>query len=335
VAVVVALGVSASAALADAVGGDDDVTVRILGGVTDDTGSFSPSLTPTFLVEATQPNVTMQCENGLDAPDEPCGTQLTTGCPAVQCWTWTPTLPGDGRQEIDVDYTDFSGISVRYHDDFIAMPNPPHTTVKGPQGDDDPDASGLTLFEKPSFDLSAPTVDESVENTFQCTLWKDGTAPGPWGSCKIPRLNLFGVYDFRARGVDIFGRVDPAPPPPILFSPTPCRVTAPPGVHTLPQIIKHGLKVTVTCIPAEHFRADLYIPLAIVDREGLRTQIIARVHGQTTKPEQTVHVTLRAVPHIDSLLFQAPKITIGVETAPIGGEFAFGAFDDVPVKFKG
>jgi hypothetical protein len=248
----------------------------------------------------------------------------------VQCWTYSPAFHGDNDASLTVFYTFLDGPTKSFDFLFTIISKPPDTKLAGPT--DNPYYGPPSGSQRPQFDITPSSSDDKVPVTTQCTLWKAGTNPGPWGSCKMPRLDLLGVYNFRARAVDIFHRPDPTPPPPILFSPTPCRATAPRGVHDLRQIVRHGLKLTVKCIGKTKFETDLVLPNATVRRLGLPSGVLGFVKGQSTKPRQTLHLTLHTLRGLPAVLFTAPTVTIDLPTTPLSG---YGAIARGRVKIRG
>jgi hypothetical protein len=71
--------------MADVTQGDPVVKVTLVAAVSDqDDNIDSGARTPTFRIQVLILDTTVQCHMNFNT-DGPCGTQQTTGCPAVQC----------------------------------------------------------------------------------------------------------------------------------------------------------------------------------------------------------------------------------------------------------
>ena len=245
----------APVAAADITQSDAVVSVVLSGAGSDQTGeAISGDRVPVFRIQVLLPDVSVQCSLNL-ATSTACGTQQTSGCPAYQCWTYSPTAP-DGENTIDI-----GEFQQRYAPgglilDFTTYGEAPHATLATPPDPND-NYSGAQAWERPVFDIEAPS--DLLPVTFQCSLSTLSAAPAPWGSCHLPRLSLTGIYRLRARAVDVFGRADPAPPQ-YVFSPTPCRAAVRGRVPSFSRFRRHGLPLTVTCVQPSRFETELAVP---------------------------------------------------------------------------
>lgn len=272
------------------------VTVTLVGAVTDsDDNVFVPTDTPTVKITANDPSTTIGSCSVDDGNTTPCGTQQASGCPAHQCWAWTPRLQdGDGDVlTIEVDDTELP--STLWTIDLTGYAEPPHTALETPP-DPDFDFGAPKEFEYPSFTYAE--ANNPVPITYQCSLSSGATAPSSWGSCKLPRLKVLGIYRFAVRGVDIFGRTDPAPPQ-YVFSPTPCRATVKGRLPTMAHILAHGLAVTAMCVQPSRFETEFNLPPAYVENLGIPSPYFGVVKAKTTRPLETLHLKvamLRGIP---------------------------------------
>jgi hypothetical protein len=294
-------------AAADVTQQDNNVKVTLVGGVTDSDGNvLSGSRATAFEIQVLTPATTVQCHMNFDA-DATCGTQATTGCPTYQCWSYTAALSTDGFAELTVDYDD--GFLPSYLTfQFSAVSTPPDTTLAGPG--ENSSFNRPQSFERPLFDIEPKSAAPS---SVQCTLSAPAAPAGPWRSCNIPRLRLFGVYELRARAIDIFGRSDPTPAQTI-FSPTPCRPRVLGHVRSLNDIVKHGLRLSVACIQVARFEIDVDLRQSLVSRFHLSSSNLGFVKGHSSKPLQTQVLTLHTLRGLPRLLFNLPTLALGVRT---------------------
>jgi hypothetical protein len=175
--------------------------------------------------------------------------------------------------------------------DFTTYDTPPHTRLDTPPDPND-NFSGPQSVERPVFTFLAP--DDLLPVTFQCSLSTLASRPGPWGSCRLPRLKLLGIYHCSARGVDVLGRAD-LNPPQYTLSPTPCRARVRDRAPTFAGFLHHGLPISVTCIQPEKFESDLDLPLSLVERYHLPAQTVGYVRSRTTRAQQTLRLTVHAL----------------------------------------
>ena len=212
------------AAVADVTESDGAVKVVMVGAVKDSEANlYSATTRPVFQIQVLLPvSDDPQCHMNFDA-DGSCGTRQTTNCAAYECWTWSPTVKDDQQTNIfNIDYDPTSGIPQPFSFDFTTYSKLPHTVLKTPP-DPNEHFGGAQSFERPVFDVRAP--NDLLPTTLQCTLSSPRGNPGPWRSCRLPRLKLMGVYRYRVRGVDIFGRARARP----AHAGSPCRRGV--GVH--------------------------------------------------------------------------------------------------------
>jgi hypothetical protein len=109
--------------------------------------------------------------------DGPCGTQQTTGCPAIQCWTFTPSV-ANGTNFIYVDYSPANDVPSEFDFDFTTYDRPPHTALQTPPDPNDT-FTGLQSVERPMFTVEAP--GELLPVSFRCSLSTSASRPGLWG----------------------------------------------------------------------------------------------------------------------------------------------------------
>ena len=302
----------ASAAAADVTQSDWVVKVTLDGAVTRDAGILSGARAPVFKIEVKVAGTTIQCHMNFDA-DGPCGTRQTVGCPTYQCWTYTASV-ADGDNLFYVDYAVPEQGSSYEEMVFDTYAEPPHTTLQVPLEANER-YSGAQSFERPVF-----VIDDPDRNPLpikpECTLSAPAATPGPWGSCRSPRLRLTGVYRLRVRTVDVFGRTD-AVPVQYVFSPTPCRARVRGGIPSYAQIRGHGLALAITCIQPTRFAAGLTVPYAwAFPCHGQESTTLGYVRGRTRRTDQTLQLTLRALRCAPSPAAHTTRIPVKLQTVP-------------------
>ncbi len=288
----------AAPAGADVVNNDGTVKVVFVGAVHRDFGApstLSGTHRPVFKIQVLQPNTPIQCQtNGYGSLDHltACGTQQSTGCPAYQCWTYSPSVHDAQFNTLYVNEEPPEFVWTDMEIDYTTYTKPPQTRIATP-----PDVSqryvGVQVWEHPVFSFSDNSSDP-LPVTFRCTLSALSARPGRWRSCRMPRLRLTGVYRLRARAVDVFGRPDPTPAQ-YVFSPTPCRTSVRGRLPSYSQIRRHGLPLTISCIQPSHFEADLNLPYSWeYSCHGQSTAGLGYLRAHTTRVRQTLHLTLHA-----------------------------------------
>ncbi len=292
---------------------DTAVSVVMPGAVPDQgNGALSGDRAPVFQIHVLLPDTNVQCSMNDDGTYTACGTQQTSGCPAYQCWTYSPTVT-DGENTIDIgEFTDGyapGGLNVN----FTTYGEAPHTTLATPPDPND-NYGGAQAWERPVFDIEAPS--DLLPVTFQCALSATQAAPGRWGSCHLPRLRLTGIYRLGARAVDVFGRADPAPPQ-YVFSPTPCRAAVRGRMPRFSLIRHHGLPLTVTCIQPSRFGIELDVPDSWqYPCHGAEATELGSVGGHTTRTQQTLRLTLHTFRCVPSPASGTTPIPVQLLTIP-------------------
>jgi hypothetical protein len=299
-ALVAVLACHVAAAGADVVSNDGTVKVVFVGAAHRNFGApstLSGTHRPVFKIQVLQPNTPIQCQtNGVFSLDRltACGTQQSTGCPAYQCWTYSPTVHDAQFNALYVNEEPPEFVWTDMEIDYTTYTKPPQTRIATP-----PDVSeryvGSQVWEHPLFSFSDPSSDP-LPVTFRCTLSAPSGRPGRWRSCRLPRLRLTGVYRLRARAVDVFGRPDPTPAQ-YIFSPTPCRVSVHGRLPSYSRIRQHGLPLTIACIQPSHFETDLTVPYSWqYSCHGNTTNSLGFIRGRTTRGRQALHITLHTFP---------------------------------------
>ena len=282
---------SASVASADVSQQDNIVKVTLQGAVQRDQDVYDDSQQPSFDIQVLYPGVNIQCHVGISdyGTDEPCGTQQTSNCPAYQCWSYAPTV-ADGFGELYVDY-DGPDIPGYLEFQFTIDSTPPQTILHTPP-------NGVSL--RPRFDVEASDDQAPVDgDQLQCAFSPASSPAGAWGSCgTLGPLKPTGIYRLQARAVDLFGRPDPSPAE-YVFSPTPCRLLMLGHVRSVPQIVKHGVRVRVHCVQPTQLTVSMPFPLSVVERFGLPVDTLGYINLSTTSQDQTRTIdvgVLRGIP---------------------------------------
>ncbi len=281
----------ASVASADVSQQDNIVKVTLQGAVESDQDVYSAADQPRFEIQVGYPGVNVGCHVGVSdyGTDQPCGTQLMSGCPAAQCWIYTPAV-SDGFRELFVDY-DGPNIPGYLEFQFTVDSTPPQTILHTPP-------TGGSL--RPRFDVEPKDDQFQVDSDrLECAFSLASSPAGAWGPCgKLGPLRAQQTYRLRARAIDPFGRPDPSPAE-YVFSPTPCRLSILSHVRSVPEIVKYGVRARVHCIQPTQFTISLPFPVAVVQRFGLPIDTLGYINLRTTRQDQTriimVHV-LRGIP---------------------------------------
>ncbi len=310
----------AASASADVVNSDGTIRVMFVGAVQrngDVPSTMSGTDRPVFKIQVLQPNTPIQCQtNGGGSLDHltACGTQQSTGCPAHQCWTYSPSVHDAQFNTLYVNEEPPEFVWTDMEIDYTTYTKPPQTRIAIP-----PDVSDRypnpQVWEHPLFSFSDNSSDP-LPVTFRCSLSAPSARPGPWRSCRLPRLRLTGVYRLRARAVDVFGRPDPTPAQ-YVFSPTPCRVSVHGRLPSYSRIRRHGLPLAITCIQPSHFETDLTVPYAWrYSCHGNTTNALGFIRGRTTRGRQTLHVTMHTFPCAPTPAAGITRIPLLLQTTP-------------------
>jgi hypothetical protein len=288
----------------------DGPTVTFEQGFTDSDGLvYLASQSVTAHIQDPSGGDTIQCAVDNDTQAGPCGTQ-DVSCPVAQCWTYTFTGAADGyNHDLEVDAGPADAGSLRYdHYFFVSLTAPGDPVLRTP-----PEPAGSAAeTRRPRFDFEAREgADDAPLKDTECSAALLGSATVRWVKClannPLPMsLSLTGTYRFQVRAVDVFGRTD-ARPPSYLFSPTPCRPRLVGRPRSLAAFKATGIRVRVHCVQrvgAGSF-VDLTTSEAEAERLALPGPILASARVRTTRPNQTVVVTLQG-------LRQAPAYLFGV-----------------------
>jgi hypothetical protein len=311
--VLAALLIVPACAVADAT--TQDPTVKIIlqaAQTTPDGDVFVGSLSPSFLVETLYAGPTVQCH--VDgASDGPCGTQITTGCPAVTCWRYVPALPKGGFHIMTVDYDVPDGIPGSLDFQFNADATAPDTVLHGPPAPEESLLPSVSANQHPTFDVSARDDFLTSNDHFECTVARLGAGPGSFRTCDtskpLPRLRLTATYVYRVRTVDFLGRPDPTPSQ-YEFSPTPCRPRLLGHVHSLARIVAHGLRVRIVCVQPGRFQVLLELPLRETELLHLPSRALAELVGRMRRQGESRAMTVHALRGIPTFLFQIARLRV-------------------------
>jgi|GEM_PF-6352982 len=266
------------------------------------------SLDPTHVSE-------VDCQTD-DGNETSCGSATNPTC-LSQC-TYSPTVT-DGVHRLTVSYRFYGGGEAETFS-FHTFGEPPQTTLTLPLQPAE-NMNPPQSMEYPRFNLVGGANLDALPLTDQCMLTTPPSTTGQWGSCSLPRLELLGVYDLRARFVDIFGRADPEPPS-YIFSPTPCRARVRGRMPTMADILRRGLRLGVMCVQPSSFEVDLNLPDWYVSYWQIPSPALGYVVGQSTRALQTMYLTvhmLRGIPRpLSRFLTTRGRVPLELLTLPHG-----------------
>ena len=283
--------------------------------------------TPTFHVQAdlsqAPPGYVVRCH--VDMNDSaPCGTQ-DAQCPVTQCWTMTASHDSDGEghvltvEIVSQDGTDDFDVAGLF---YSVDTTPPDTTMATLGGNtegpiDFPDGRHVT------FGFASIDDDTTHDARFQCSLTSiDATAPGSWSRCNPEdqlkqKLGLTSSYKFWVRAIDFLGRPDPSPAT-YVFSPTPCRLKVLGHPHKLRAIVKHGLRLRMTCLQPTGFQFVLLLNNQQQASLHLPSPVLGSAFGQTKAPQRSKTVTLHTLKGLPKALFRQKRLFLGISTSLLG-----------------
>lgn len=254
----------------------------------------------------------VQCEVDLGAggPYTPCGTQVTTGCPVSQCWTYRPSLTSDGDHQMYVELVDAAGNELdTLGFKFVVDSTLPDTTLTSGPAFDNSHITRAGIPYEFRYALHDDADSTLYEDSDECAVTTGTVAPATWRPCqsggKLARLPVTTqVYRYWVRAVDFLGRPDPTPAESAPFSPVPCHAKLARRAGSLRRIIRRGLRLRITCVQPGKVDAVLQLPKSELIRLnrtlrdvtaqelGEVTATVARQGGSSTV---TLH-TLRGIP---------------------------------------
>ena len=301
-------------------------------GRTDDSGitvvgSRHPTITVQFRFGSTS-NVHVEC-SADQGTFTSCGTQVTSGCPASQCFVYTPTFATDGPHRVDgaiFDSTlpdndpnqplDQAGFRLQIDSTF------PDTriTAAAPTFDIEHEThTGVPVeFNYRTIDDADPIL---YEDTAQCAV-TTGARPSTWVDCsrtlRVPLSTR--TFRFWVRAVDFLHRTDPTPAESPPFSAIPCRSQVLSHPRSLRQIGRAGLRIRVRCVQPTRFGVSLQLPQRELIRlnqqhRDITSADLGDVGGRTRTENESRVVTLHLLRRIPVDLYAAPNLTLDLDTS--------------------
>jgi hypothetical protein len=327
-AVTMLLGVGVAAAQADLP--DNDIVIKPAGRADDGgndvvVGSRQPAITVQFNFGSTT-DVHVECM--MDSQTfSTCGTQITSNCPASQCWLYQPAFTSDGTHTVAAAIFDST---LPDNDPNQPMDELVQTIVIDSTLPDTRLSSIAPTFDMESANrkgvpayYNVQTIDDAdpilYEDTSECAI-TTGSAPRSWVDCtrtlRVPPTTQ--AFRFWARAVDFLGRLDPTPVESPPFSAIACRARLLSRPRSLGQIARRGLRVRLSCLQPTSYHVALQMPLketiALNERyRDVTSQFLGSVNGRCRQGESAV-VTLHLLHGIPADLFAYRPLSLDLDT---------------------
>lgn len=280
------------------------------------------TLQPTFQIQADfsqAPGAAdVRCKLN-DGPEGPC-TARQDSCPVSACWIESLSFPADSNNHgLTVTLVDSDGQDLGEEDIFFAVDATPPDTVLASVDGVGPLPIGFPSPTRVAFGFeSVDTID--FPGRFECALTDVASGgPGSWSRCRpeqtLPdKLQPRARYRFWVRAVDFLGRPDPTPAS-YAFSPTPCQVRVVKRPASLRALVRHGLRVHLSCVQPTSWKLQLFLDPHLSVPFNIR-DLLAHGAGQTTAPftERDITLHLHVIPRLPKGLLRVRHVTASLET---------------------
>jgi hypothetical protein len=336
-AAVLALALGSASALADLP--DNDIKILPVGAsgdgsVPDDVGSRQPTINMQFNFGGMS-GLSAECSGDRGAFGS-CGTPVTP-CPVTECFAFRPTFATDGAHTVegaifDPSMSDPSNPTAGELDQ-LGLPinvdsTPPDTQLgaASPQFDlESRNRAGVPVA------FNFKTIDDAddiiYEDSAQCAFTTGAAHPSSWFTCDGNKQRLpvsSRIYRFWVRAVDFLGRPDPTPAESPPFSPIACRAKLASHPRSLRQVLRHGLRLRVSCIQPSRYGSTLLIPLREAEalnrkHPDISSQELGTVSGRVKKESGSQTVTLHLLRRIPADLLALRHLSLILETVSSTG----------------